>query len=275
MPRRAQSLYSPDGQPFLVPVSSGILDPKHVCNFSSPLLLYLALVNAQTDDEGTVLHGRELTLEELAGWMLTTPRTVARWLSQLKSDGREVDGESAEPYIALEQGKRGLRIRVLRAKPKRIKTRQICPPSEPRVDNSVHPRVDNSVHPKGPPLLKTLHKTLPCNTGEQLALGEQLQHPHPNGSPDPSEQRMEELMDRYDEGGLRALALGFERCRGVRKSGTIADSVIIRILEQLDRHDVSDVLEGTEAFVTHRGDLGSPERYWLGCIRGARDRRKG
>lgn len=54
----------------------------------------------------------------------------------------------------------------------------------------------------------------------------------------------------------------------------MADSVLLSILLDLDRFEVRDVLSGTRAFLRKDSIHGNPERYWIGCVRGARKERE-
>jgi hypothetical protein len=75
---------------YIVPISKGLLDPKHSTLVASPLGLFIFLIDRTTKEvrgEGDVLGGKPITHKEIADVLGANERSVRRWAEQLEDAG--------------------------------------------------------------------------------------------------------------------------------------------------------------------------------------------
>lgn len=81
---------------FFIPVSSGILDPRHVSAIGPAIWTYLWLLDRMVDESGRVLHGRAVTMTEVSAALGVDASSISRHLSRLEEHGY-VESESPDP----------------------------------------------------------------------------------------------------------------------------------------------------------------------------------
>lgn len=90
-PRPSPVVEAPPYKDFnTIPVSDGLLDPRHSTLIACPLGLFLLLIDWTTveneNGEGVVLGGTPIKYEELAEVLGADPRRVRRWAKKLEDD---------------------------------------------------------------------------------------------------------------------------------------------------------------------------------------------
>src|SRR3972149_3636132 len=67
---------------------------------------------------------------------------------------------------------------------------------------------------------------------------------------------------------------GWDRSCQARKTGEVSWHLVLRHTAKILEYDAADIASGTRGFLSRDGIAGTPEAYWLGCIRGAEKRRQ-
>ena len=70
------------------------------------------------------------------------------------------------------------------------------------------------------------------------------------------------------------LDAGWDRSCQARKTGEVSWHLVLRQTAKILEYDAADIASGTRGFLSRDGIAGTPEAYWLGCIRGAEKRRQ-
>jgi hypothetical protein len=95
-----------NGDPYVVRVKAGLFTGEHCEAMGSAVWLFGALLNAQTDDDGSVLHGREITYQELSEWTGFSQRTLRQWMRILRVK-----------YVDSKRTDRGMVLKIVNPQP--------------------------------------------------------------------------------------------------------------------------------------------------------------
>jgi len=90
-------------------------------------------------------------------------------------------------------------------------------------------------------------------------------------SPESVSRQIKELESRYDADLIRETR---DACALSRKSGRMADSAWLKVLERLGKHSVDDVAVSARTFVDRHADGQKDENYLLGIVRGQGKKKK-
>jgi hypothetical protein len=77
-------------RPFIIPISKGLLDPKHAVLVSNITGLFLFLIDRTTKEkngEGWVLGGAPISYAEIAAVLGASARSLERWKARLEQMG--------------------------------------------------------------------------------------------------------------------------------------------------------------------------------------------
>lgn len=272
-------LHDENGSPFMIrPISAGLLEKKHQDAIGPALWLFLCLLRAQTNDSGQVLHGNLLTLDDLAGWIVSCRDTAKDLLRRL----------CAGSYVYREDLPGGFRLSINRPKTWRYRGGRKLPlggektpppqgensPPDSTLRYAPHEVTQTEMLKTLLNQVKTESKTTSSPAKRANCRAPRLSETDMKASKERQKARVNDLLARYDSETKSAVRDAIARCMASRQTKTIALTLVITQLEWLEKYDPQDVLDGTDAFLKHPGHVRKPENYWRGCVRSTAEERQ-